>query len=91
MISIIIISILSCLVVLLSYTTYNLLKKNEKAEDILISYKEYIDKLSSQIEESNQKIKEIDEKGVFDSDDEIGWFFKELKKIQSSLEKFKIN
>jgi hypothetical protein len=91
MISIIIISILSCLVVLLGYTTYNLLKKNEKAEDILISYKEYIDKLSSQIEESNQKIKEIDEKGVFDSDDEIGWFFKELKKIQSSLEKFKIN
>jgi hypothetical protein len=91
MISIIIISILSCLVVLLSYTTFNLLKKNEKAEDILISYKEYIDKLSSQIEESNQKIKEIDEKGVFDSDDEIGWFFKELKKIQSSLEKFKIN
>jgi len=91
MISIIIISILSCLVILLGYTTYNLLKKNEKAEDILISYKEYIDKLSFQIKESNQKIKEIDEKGVFDSDDEIGWFFKELKQIQSSLEKFKIN
>jgi uncharacterized protein YnzC (UPF0291/DUF896 family) len=91
MITTISISILSCLVIILGYTTFNLLKKNEKAEDILISYKEYIDKLSSQIEESSQKIKNIDEKGVFDNDDEIGWFFKEVKKIQSSLEKFKIN
>jgi len=91
MISIIIISILSCLVILLGYTTYNLLKKNEKAEDILISYKTYIDQFRSQLKESSQKIKEIDEKGVFDSDDEIGWFFKEIQKIQNSLDKFKLD
>jgi uncharacterized protein YnzC (UPF0291/DUF896 family) len=91
MISIIIISILSCLVIILGYTTYNLLLKNEKAEDILISYKTYIDQFRSQLKESSQKIKEINEKGVFDSDDEIGWFFKEIQKIQNSLDKFKLD
>jgi uncharacterized protein YnzC (UPF0291/DUF896 family) len=91
MISTIVISILSCLVIILGYTTYNLLLKNEKAEDILISYKTYIDQFRSQLKESSQKIKEIDEKGIFDSDDEIGWFFKEIQKIQSSLDKFKID
>ena len=67
MISTIIISILSCLVIILGYTTYNLLLKNEKAEDILISYKEYIDQFRSQLKESSQKIKEIDEKGISES------------------------
>jgi uncharacterized protein YnzC (UPF0291/DUF896 family) len=91
MISTITISILSCLVIILGYTTYNLLLKNEKAEDILVSYKTYIDQFRSQIKEASQKIQKIDEKGIFDSDDEIGWFFKEIQKIQSSLDKFKLD
>lgn len=88
---IIIISILSCLVVILGYTTYNLLIKNEKAEDIIVSYKEYIDKLKHQIDISDKRIKEIDAKGIFTSDDEIGWFFKEIQTLQALLNQFKMD
>lgn len=83
--------ILGILVVTLGYTTFNLLRKTEKAEDILVSYKLFIDSIQEQIAASDKRLKEIDRKGTFDSDDEIGWFFKEIKKIQNSLSQFKSN
>jgi len=87
----IIIGILSILVIILGYTTFNLLKKNEQAEDILLSYYDFFSKISEQIETSEKKLKKIDEKGTFKSDDEIGWFFNEIKKIQRNISRFKPN
>ena len=87
---IVIISILSVLVVILGYTNYNLLKKNEKCEDIIKSYENYMINLSNTIDFSDKKIKEIDRKGTFDSDDEIGFFFQQLKYLQEQLNSFKI-
>ena len=87
---IIIISILSVIIVLLVYTNYNLLKKNEKCEDIIKSYENYIVNLSNTIDFSSKKLKEIDRKGTFDSDDEIGFFFQQLKYLQEQLDNFKI-
>ena len=84
------ITILSILVVILGYTTFNLLRKNEKQEDILVSYMGYLSKIDIAIQESDKKIKEIDERGSFKSDDEIGWFFIEIKKIQMILNEFTI-
>lgn len=84
------ITILSILVVVLGYTTFNLLRKIENAEDILISYMQYLSKIDTAIKESDKKLKEIDEKGSFKSDDEIGWFFIEIKKIQMILNEFTI-
>lgn len=83
--------ILSVLVVVLLYTTINLLRKNEKYEDLLDGYRTFILRFQQQVKESDKRIKEIDSKGLFDSDDEIGWFFQELKKIQDSLSNFKID
>ena len=83
--------VLGILVVTLGYTTFNLLHKTEKAEDILTSYKSFIDSLQEQITTSDNRLKEIDRKGSFDSDDEIGWFLKEIQKIQNSLSQFKSN
>ena len=82
--------ILSILVVVLLYTTINLLRKNEKYEDIIDSYRTFILRFQQQVKDSEKRIKEIDSKGLFDSDDEIGWFFQELKKVQDSLSNFKI-
>jgi len=59
----------------------NLLIKNEKLED-------FITKQSDAINECDKKIKEIDIRGTFSADDEIGWFFKEIKRIQSALNEF---
>jgi hypothetical protein len=74
----------------LSYTTYNLLHKNEKQEDILAQYLQYLDQLSKVIEHSDARLKKIDAKETFKSDDEIGWFFEEIKVIQERLNNFKI-
>ena len=87
----IVLGILGFLVVILGYTTINLLRKNEKAEDIIISQNVFIEEVSSQIEKSEKRLDEIDEKGVFKSDDEIGWFFNEVKQIQNNISRFKIN
>ena len=77
------------MVVILGYTTINLLVKNEKTEDIIVSQQNYISSISEVIKNSEKRIKEIDEKEIFKSDDEIGWFFNELKKIQNTLSQYK--
>jgi hypothetical protein len=87
----IIIGILGVLVVILGYTTFNLLRKNEKAEDIIVSQNNFIKNISSQIDKSQKRLEEIDEKGTFQGDDEIGWFFNEVKIIQNDLSRFKID
>jgi len=90
MIEITLIVSLSVLVVILGFTTINLLRKNEKQEDILAGYLNYLDKISKIIEISDKKLKEIDTKGSFSSDDEIGYFFKSIKKIQNILNDFQL-
>jgi len=87
----IILGILGILVVILGYTTINLLRKTEKAEDIILSQSKFLNNITSQIENSATKLSEIDAKGTFEGDDEIGWFFNEIKKIQNDLSQFKIN
>jgi len=83
--------ILGILVVIFGYTTFNLLRKNEKAEDILVSQDEFIKTLNNIIEQSDKRLKEIDDKGMFESDDEIGWFFNEIKRLQNALSQFTTN
>jgi len=85
----IILYILGGVVVILGYTTINLLFKNEKAEDIIISQREFINSFQESIEESDKKLQELDVRGSFSSDDEIGWFFNEIKKLQNALSQFK--
>ena len=75
----------------ISYIIWNLLKKNEKQEDIINTQNEYIQTISTIMSESNKKIKEIDSKQIFQSDDEIGWFFKGIKEIQDLINEYNIN
>ena len=90
MIETIIISSLSVLVVILGFTTFNLMRKNEKQEDILAEYLIYLDRLSKTIDASDKKLKEIDRAGTFKSDDEVGQFFDSIQKIQDILNDFKL-
>ena len=90
MIVTVVISILSVLVAAFAFATFNLLRKNEKQEDILLEYMKYLTNLDVVIEESDKRLKEIDSKGYFKSDDEIGWFFGQVKEIQSILNEFRV-
>ena len=78
---IITISILSALLIVSLFAIWNLIKKNEILED-------FIAKQSEAIQACNQRLKEIDDKNIFYSDDQIGWFFKEVQKIQEALNEF---
>ena len=59
----------------------NLIHKNEKLED-------FISKQSEAINACDTRLQEIDDKGIFYADDQVGWFFKELQKIQEALNEF---
>tara|TARA_B110000858_G_scaffold142682_1_gene162022 strand:- start:216 stop:488 length:273 start_codon:yes stop_codon:yes gene_type:complete len=66
----------------------NLLKKIENTEDVIKEYEDFISKQSEAINACDVRLKEIDDKGIFYSDDEIGWFFREVQKIQDALNEF---
>ena len=75
----------------ISYIIWNLMRKNERLEDAINQRDEYIDAMSVLMSESNRKIKEIDSKQIFESDDEIGWFFKGIKEIQELINEYNLN
>ena len=87
----VLINVLAIACIVLAFTTYNLMVKNEKLEDITLSYRDYLKKLQHEIDIIEAKIKKIDHKGIFQSDDEIGWFFRSIKAFQESISKFKID
>lgn len=91
MIETIVISILGVLVVILGFTTFNLLRKNEKQEDILTGYMNYLDQFSRIIELSDEKLKKIDERGIFKNDDEIGFMYEQIRELQRILSNFRID
>jgi len=91
MITLIIITcVLSITVVILGFTTFNLMKKQEKSEDILMGYLNYLDRLSRVIEISEKKLKEVDRAGIFEKDDDVGVIFKSILEIQNILNEFNL-
>jgi hypothetical protein len=82
--------VLAILVAILGFTTFNLLKKNEKQEDIVAGYLAYLDRLSRTIEISDKKLRELDRGGVFEKDDEVGVIFQSILKIQEILNEFNL-
>ena len=89
--------ILSLLVVVVGFTTFNLLRKVEryedelnKRQDAIISYQEYINGLGSTVEFINKRMNEIDAKGTFQSDDEVGFFFERLKMLNDMLKPYNV-
>jgi hypothetical protein len=67
---------------------YLLISKNNKLEKALISQQQYIDAISIIIEDSNTTIQELDSRGAFEADDEVGTFFRNIKEIQTVLNQF---
>ena len=82
--------ILSVVIVTSFFIIRNLIKQTEKLEDIQTEYEDFLSKQSEAINACNVRLKEIDSKGIFKSDDEIGWFWEEIKKIQEALNEFTI-
>jgi len=74
-----IISILSLLVIALSYAIYNTLSKLEKYED-------FLEQEVKRNEALLEALREIDSREMFEKDDEVGSIF---YKIKETIERFK--
>ena len=67
------------------YVIYNLLRKYEQGEEYIENLESWVNQFSTSITSMNQELKKIDSKGSFESDDEVGYFYKELKRIIHQL------
>ena len=52
----------------------------------ITQYEEIILQVNDKIDYVNKQLKLIDEKGTFEADDEVGFFFEELKEIGKLLD-----
>ena len=84
----IIVGILVAFLILLLYIIRNLLLKNEKYEDVVQDQTQYLQNVSNAIGEGQKHLKNLDEKGVFQSDDEVGYFFEQMKYVQDELNRY---
>lgn len=84
----IIISILVVLLVVFLYIINNLLKKVEKYEDVIEFQSTYVELISKEVKDGKKHLEELDTKGHFRADDELGIFFEKMKEIQFNLDKF---
>ena len=64
--------ILSLIVMTLGWTTFNLIRKVERLET-------WIEDYAQRIQDTKQVLEEIDAKGSFEADDEIGVVFTSIK------------
>ena len=72
-------TILTIIIITLSVTLFYALRRINQYEDILLDFQNII-KFAS------EKLKVVDSKGHYESDDETGFFFEEIKKLQNLLD-----
>ena len=84
-----IISISLWVLTIIGFIAFNAIKKMERQEDIIRQQAEKLQDIYSVIAESDRLIVEIDQRGTFSSDDEVGFFFKTVKGIQQTLNEFR--
>ena len=74
------------------YITYNLYKKYDVLEELYSNLEKsatedqsFIFAMRSRVMSQRSYLKQLDKNGSFESDDEVGYFFKELKKIINDI------
>ena len=80
--------ILVGITIILSYIIRNLLLKVENYEDVTLDQTKYLQNISNLIGESKKHLNKLDERGVFQSDDEVGYFFEQMKLVQKELDRY---
>ena len=70
--------LLSIIVLMLGWTTFNLTRKTERLES-------WIEDYAQRIQDTKQVLDELDNKGTFKADDEIGVVFTAIKEAVDEL------
>ena len=79
MLHLIITILLGVITLLFGVMTFYALRRITKYENIILN-------INNTIESINRQLKLIDDKGHFEADDEVGFFFDELKQLGNQLE-----
>lgn len=79
------IGLLISVILTLGYIIYNLMRKVEKYEDATQRYNKGLENLAKLLVESTDYLRELDVKGHFQVDDELGQFFQAMKKAQQEI------
>ena len=82
--------VLGVLILALGYVVFNLDRKVIKQEEILEYQVGYLRNVSYLIQESKIYVEQLDEKGAFRSDDEVGVFFNFMKEIQETINAYRL-
>ena len=82
--------LLGIIILGLSYVVFNLNRKVVKQEEILEYQVGYLRNVSYLIQESKIYVEQLDEKGAFRSDDEVGVFFNFMKEIQETINAYRL-
>jgi hypothetical protein len=73
---------------LIAVGLFFLIRRNNMLEKAVVQQQQHLDAISIIIQNSQQKLEELDSMGAFKSDDEVGTFFRNLKEIQDVLNEF---
>lgn len=73
--------------IVLFYVVWNLLRKVERLEDEIEKSDEQIESIYKKISESYKKMQDADRLGSFESDDESGFIWNQVKSILDDLKK----
>jgi len=79
------------LLVVSIFVIVNLLNKVEKYEADILLKDEFIKKLKEVSEQSYRELEKLDTMQAFESDDEVGFFFKKLKEIIITIDGYTKN
>jgi len=77
--------ILSTLTLVFGFTTFNLLRKNERLEDDIESSDKYLGDAYSSMKDAYERMVKVDRLGSFEADDESGFIFEEIKSTLEQL------
>ena len=78
MVTLILSIVFGILALFFAITTFYSLRRINTYEELLVE-------ISDKTDFINHQLREIDNKGTFESDDEVGFFFQELKELNSIL------
>jgi len=71
-------ALLTIIILILGWTTFNLTRKVERLET-------WVEDYAQRIQDTQNVLKEIDQKGTFQADDEIGVVFQSIKETVDEL------
>jgi len=77
--------ILIVITLFLSWILYRLLRQNEQYENDIEWFQEWYSKFITTLAEADLRMKEVDKRGSFSEDDEIGFAYKTVKECIEQL------